>query len=170
MEFTFIGRVDRQETNFRYYIIPVPEEVHLAFKEQGISRTVGEVGGVPFRLALISDGEGGSYIITAMALLKKSHTANGDTVSVTIRPDPEPDNYEIPEEFLEVMAQDEQASKIWFSQPLGRQRSIMSYVVTGKSVDTRIKRSLMIAERMKTDPLYRPKEKKKKASGEADSE
>jgi hypothetical protein len=58
------------------------------------------------------------------------------------------------------MEQDEEAGKIFFGMTVGMQRSLAHYVSSVKNTDSRIKRALELAYKMKTETLYIQKAKK----------
>ena len=68
--------------------------------------------------------------------------------SISIRTDPG-NGLELPEEFTEVLAQDEFAFQAYEALNDGGKRGYIYYIRQGKSIDTRIKRSLEISEKLK---------------------
>ena len=160
LHFEFTSELIRQEHGFRYHIVLVPENVATAYKNAGISRVIGTFGQFPFRLALVSDGDGGLFLTLNLSYKRKLKINEGENVFVTIKPDPEPDEYPMAEELNEVFAQDEVASNRFFGMTIGKQRSLASYVTSAKSVDTRIKRALDLAEKLRNNNLYSDKQDK----------
>ena len=61
----------------------------------------------------------------------------------------------MPEEFQEVLNQDEEGRQLFEQLKPGLQRSFLYYINTAKMVDTRINRSLQLIERLKTGDLSR---------------
>jgi len=137
--------------NHSHVMIPFAE-VHT-WKEAGVKRVNGTINNIPFRLALISDGEGGLYLMLNKALCKKANMQIGDQVNVTITEDLDPDRIDFAEEFLEVLAQDEEASAKFFAFTLGKQRSLNVYITQAKGVETRLKRSFELADKIKRNAL-----------------
>jgi uncharacterized protein YdeI (YjbR/CyaY-like superfamily) len=67
---------------------------------------------------------------------------------ISIRIDPG-NGLELPEEFSEVLSQDEFAIQAYEALNDGGKRGYIYYIRQGKSIDTRIKRSLEISEKLK---------------------
>lgn len=154
LKFVFETVLGRQKTGLRYHFASVPPEVALAYKLAGITRVIGNANHLPFRLALISDGNSGLFLIINQDSMKKLGITEGSTIRISLEPDPEPNEYPIAEELIEVLVQDEDAHKRFFGLTVGKQRSLATYVNTGKSIETRIKRALDLAYKLKTNSLY----------------
>lgn len=136
------------------YVIVVPEEVCMIFKEgKGAVRILCSVnGGEEFPCAL-NPRQGGYVIISSKQLIKKHKLAPHVPFNVRVRSDVH-DGLQLPEELLEVMIQDERFSYEFEKLLPGRKRGLIYYIRSAKTVDTRIKRSLEIAEKVKTGTLY----------------
>ena len=78
----------------------------------------------------------------------------GGTVTVVLQPDPDPDSIDLGEELTVVLEQDEQAAARFDSMSPGRRRSLAYYVTSAKRVDTRIRRALDLAHKLKTRTLH----------------
>ncbi len=143
--------------NMHYIQVPVAVVQDLVGK--GVKRVLGELNGVPFRLALISDGEGGRRIMVGTPLRKAAKTFEGGQVVVSMWPDPDPDRIDLPEEFQIVLEQDEEAAEKFYAMTPGRQRSLAYYAASAKQVDTRIKRAIELAHKLKTNEFYSDKRK-----------
>ena len=76
-----------------------------------------------------------------------------DRVQVYIEQDLDPDRIDFAEEFLEVLAQDPEASEKFFAFTLGKQRSLNIYITQVKSVNSRLKRSFELADKIKRNAL-----------------
>jgi hypothetical protein len=87
-------------------------------------------------------------IIASKALIRKHKLANGHPFTVTIRPDPD-NGLLLPEELQEVLEQDTWGKAVFNGLLPGMQRSYIYYVRSAKSMDTRIKRSFEIVEKLK---------------------
>jgi hypothetical protein len=136
---------------YTHIVFPITEV--STWKVLKVKRIVGTINQMPFRLALQSDGEGGSYIIVGKELRDKGKLEVGSKVSVTIQPDPNPDTVDLEEELLEVLAQDEEASEKFFALTAGKQRSLNYYIRSVKNIETRLKRSFEIVDKIKRNAL-----------------
>ena len=141
----------RQIFNHAHILFPVKEVP--TWKAAGIKRVNGTINGTPFRLALQSDGEGGLYLMIGKDLCKKAKIEIGQQVQVYIEQDLDPDRIDFAEEFLEVLAQDPEASEKFFAFTLGKQRSLNIYITQVKSVNSRLKRSFELADKIKRNAL-----------------
>jgi hypothetical protein len=104
---------------------------------------------ISFHCAIMPKKEGGHYINIGSSICKKLKIANGSRVTATFSEDDSAYQFEVPEEFQEVLSSDPEAEKIFHSLTMGNQRGLIYLVTQVKSVDKRIERSLKIAERIK---------------------
>ncbi len=99
--------------------------------------------------ALLPKKEGGYFITIGLATCKKLKLKEGSVVNATFQIDTSDYQFEMPEEFREVLNTDTKASKIFHALTPGNQRGIIYLVTLLKSTDKRIERSLKIAEKLK---------------------
>ena len=95
-----------------------------------------------------------------VALLKELGLQYGDEIEVELCPDPDPDFVDLGEEFTEVLELDEEAAERFYGFTVGKKRGLAHYVNSAKRSETRIKRALEIAHKLKTYTLYGDKKKK----------
>ncbi len=134
--------------------IPVPDEVAVALRKAGVKRLLVAINGYELRRGLQGSRAFGSHLVVGLSLLKEAGAALGDTVSVVVEPDPEPDAVDVCDEFLIVLEQDPEAKERWETLTAGKQRGIALHVNSGKREETRIKRALDIAMKLRTRTLY----------------
>ncbi len=151
---TFSTRIERLETGMRYHVVPVPEEVSGSFLDAGHRRVLATINGHETRRAFQGPKDGGRYLVLGKAELKAAGVALGDVVTVSLVPDPEPDAIDLTPEFIEALKQDEAARERWESFPRGRQRSLAHYLTSPKRAETRLRRAIEIAEKLRTYTLY----------------
>lgn len=142
--------------------IMVAPDVAAELLEQGAKRVLFRAKGIESRRALQSDGQGGHYIMLGKDLLKTLAVGPGAMLDVELVPDPNPDAVDLSEELEAVLDQDDEFAAFWNGLTPGRQRGLSHYVSTGKSSDTRIKRSLELARKAKAGQLHMQQSKKKK--------
>lgn len=145
----FQSQLETVEGPMLGHIIPVPEDVAARFKtDKGPARILCSIGGAPeFPCALIP--RHGRHILSASLQLIRKHKLTTDQfIDISIRPDPH-NGLLLPEEFSEVLLQDEFASRVWEDLKDGDKRGYIHYLSQPKSVDSRIKRALEIAEKIK---------------------
>ncbi len=114
----------------------------------GRQRTKGTLNDAPFSLAIQHRKDGRSLLLFSRSLCKAAGVTIGSTVGVSFEL-VDPDFLELPEELEAVLAQDDDARKVWDGFTRGRQRSLTIYITSVKNVDSRIKRSLELANKMK---------------------
>lgn len=91
----------------------------------------------------------GRYVIMASKQLIKQHQLEtGVPFEISIRIDPH-NGLELPEELAEVLAQDDHGYHVFEKLNDGHKRGLIYYIRQARSVDSRIKRSLEIIEKMK---------------------
>jgi hypothetical protein len=154
LSFTFKSTLVRSDTGLRQHYLPVPLEYAEAFDLAGIRRVIFKVGQLSWRRALMSNKDGERYVFLGQPILGELGLRLGQSIQVHLSPDPEPDAIDLGEEFEEVLNQDDAAAKRFFSFTPGVQRSLAYYVTSAKRVDTRIKRALELAHKIKTNTLF----------------
>jgi len=132
-----------------HHVIIVPDDISKQFiTGKGSARILCSIGLQPeFPCALIPRHD--RYVIIASKkLIKEYHLQLEIPFGISIRIDPG-NGLEIPEEFSEVLSQDGFAFQAYEALNDGGKRGYIYYIRQGKSIDTRIKRSLEIAEKLK---------------------
>lgn len=113
-------------------------------------RVIGTINGkVDFHCGIMPKKEGGFYVNIGSTLCKKLKLKEGDSLTVTFKPDTSPYQSEMPEELNEVLATDGKAYKLFHTLSEGNQRGLIYLVNQVKSTDKRIERALRIAEQLK---------------------
>lgn len=156
---SFEGRLEKN-TKMGYSVIYLPIDISNFLKEQQIKRVFCTINTVKLNRAIVSDGSGGSMIILGRLAQSDVKIKEGEVVSIKLEKDPSPNVVELPEEFQEVLYQDPEAEEKFNSFTPGKQRSLAYYVSSAKQIDTRIKRALDLAEKIKTNNLYSQRAKK----------
>lgn len=150
---SFASPVLREEGGMGYHYLPVPPESAARLVASGTRRVVAVLNGVPVRRAVMTLA-GAPVLIVGLPLLRTIGAAPGDTVLVDAHPDPDPDRIDLGDEFEAALADDAEASNRFFAFTPGRQRSIASYVTSAKRPETRLKRALEVAHKVRTNTLY----------------
>ena len=151
-EYTFKASLSPIDKIFMNYMVVVPDEIVKEINQKKI-RTKGTINGIEFSLA-IQHIKNGAYYFSINNELRKKAKLTEDKVATVKFVVVDNDIVEIPEEFLEVLSQDEKAMELFNAFTIGKQRSLCIYVRGAKSVESRIKRSLELAEKIKTRTLY----------------
>ncbi|MGA7304693.1 MAG: YdeI/OmpD-associated family protein [Rhodothermales bacterium] len=135
------------------HFLPVPGDVAEEIRERGTRRLILDLNGHKERRALHNIREMGPAIILSKRLLKVLGVSYGDFVHVELRVDPDPDFVEVCEELRVALEQDTEAAERFYAMTPGRQRSLAYYANSAKRVETRIKRSLELAGKLRTHML-----------------
>lgn len=152
--FAFAAPVLRQEAGMRFHYLPLPAEVATALEQAGVRRVLADLNGVRFRRAVMPSAECGPHLVTGRIVLREAGARSGDLVEVVLRPDPDPDAVDIPEELEIALDQDEAAAERFHAFPPGKQRSLALYVTQAKRSETRIRRALELTHKLRTRTLY----------------
>ncbi len=150
----FAAPVCRLDTGFRYHCIYLPPEIADTYVDAGIRRVVATLNERPYRRAIQSNADGQHFVIVGTSILRDIKVQLDDVVVVELAPDPDPDRIDLGEEFTEVLEMDDEAAERFFSFTPGKQRSLAHYVTSAKREETRIKRALELAHKIKTYTLY----------------
>ncbi|OYU95037.1 MAG: hypothetical protein CFE21_12065 [Bacteroidetes bacterium B1(2017)] len=163
MEYSFTACVEEHQGIFRNYGLFIPEEIYSQLPQKGRFRTQGTINGVPFNLAILHALDKGHFFVISAPFLKSLKAKVGEPIHVKFEV-VSADLLEIPEEFQECLNQDEEANELFLGFTIGVRRSLVYYVNSAKSIDTRIKRSLELIHKIKTRGLsvQQAKEKKEK--------
>ena len=150
--YTYDAPILRQDTMMRYHYFPVPESICSELVKSGHKRVIVEIRRKTIRRAIQSSKSNPSVIL-GMPWLRDLGISLGDIIEVSIWSDPASDHVDIGEELKEVLRQDPEASERFYNMTIGQQRSLAYYVTSAKRVDTRIKRALEIAHKLRTRTL-----------------
>ncbi len=133
-----------------HHLIPVPDEIaHQFVKGKRAPRILCSISGNSEFACALNPRHGRYVIIASLQLIKQNRLAVGLPFSVSIRIDPH-NGLELPAELAEVLSQDDFANQVFESLNDGHKRGLLYYVRQAKTLDTRIKRSIEIMEKMKT--------------------
>jgi hypothetical protein len=154
LEFHFPAPVLPLEGGTINHCLPLPAVVGEAYRTAGVRRIIATLNGHACRRAIMNRADGTRMLVLGLQLLKDIGAVAGDTISVHIEPDPDPDYVEMCEEFVEVLEQDTAAAARFYSMTRGMQRSLALYVNTAKRSETRIKRSLELALKLRCNTLH----------------
>lgn len=101
-----------------------------------------------FQCAL-SPNKGVFTIGVNTAIRKKLNLNHGDTVSITLEPDTSKYGAPMPDDFAEVLRQDDEGSRLFHALTGGMQRSLIYMIAAVKNVDRRIHLGLVVVEHLK---------------------
>ena len=152
---SFAAPLFKLEKGFsKHHYVPIPMEIADELHKAGIRRVIVELNGREYRRAIMGRKDGERYVVVSKEMMKEIDVAFGDTALVNLRPDPDPDRVELCEELVGVLDQDEEAAERFYGMTPGRRRSFNLHVSSSKRSETRIKRALELAHKLRTNMLY----------------
>jgi len=98
-------------------------------------------------------GDNQAYIAISKERMKQSNCELNDTVDVTLIRDYSLYGFDVPEEFEELLRQDEEARIRFESLTMGKRRATIYLVLQIKSSDKRLDKSLFFMENIKRAPV-----------------
>jgi hypothetical protein len=131
------------------YIMPVNKAEADILCNGKSTRVICEINGFEFPCALRPRKVGDYFVGLSKEKMKKAKLLEGMQVMATFRLDTSEYGFTLPEEFAEILAQDEEGKRAFEACPPSYQRGWLHYISSGKAVDTRIKRGFYILERAK---------------------
>ncbi len=138
----------------KQHYAPVPTDIAEALIAEGSRRVFCTINGKTFRRAIQNSKDGEYFVLLGLSLMKDLGIEMGDELMVKLEPDPDPDFVDIGVEFEEVLAMDEEAAKRFYGFTPGKQRGFALHVNSARREETRIKRALEIAHKLRTYTLY----------------
>ena len=152
---SFAAPLFKLEKGFaRHHYVPIPMDIADELRDAGIRRVIVELNGREYRRAIMGRKDGERYVVVSKEMMREIEAAYGDTVLVDLRPDPDPDRVELCEELVATLDQDKKAGERFYGKTPGMQRSLNLYVSGAKRTETRIKRALELAHKLRTNTLY----------------
>ncbi len=150
---TFNVQLEDIEGPMAHHVIVVPDnEANKLKAGKGSVRILCAIKDSEEFPCALSPRNGKYVIIASKKLIKENNLIPGIPFKICIRLD-QHNGLALPEELSEVLIQDEFASEAFEKLPDGKKRGLIYYVRQAKSIDTRIKRSLEIMEKIKQRSL-----------------
>jgi len=108
---------------------------------------------VSWKAGSVSLGNNKAYITFSAARMKKIGVEKGEKVHVHLKKDTSKYGMDVPEEFTELLQQDEMAKMRFESLSMGLQRAVIYVITQPKSSQKRIDKSLFLMENLKKSPV-----------------
>lgn len=130
--------------------IEIPSKIAEDFIRSGNKRIICSINkSYDLHCAIMRVKNGYYYITIGKRIMNELNIKPKALLNVTFKEDKSELQFEIPEEFREVIETDIEAQKIFNSLTDGNKRGLIALVLQVKSVDKKIERSLKIAEKLK---------------------
>ena len=129
------------------HYITVPQDIAHALSDTFPCRVMCTMNNFTFHAGIVKRGLDGYVIQMGRKTVKSCTIAFDQDVEVIVTPDLTEYGYELPEEMVELLLQDDVGRDNWEALNPGHQRSLLHYVCSTKNPDLRIKRSILILQR-----------------------
>lgn len=139
--------VQKFDSNLGLHYICIPDEIALQFSTKFPFRVFCTIKSHTFPAAIIKHGLDGFIIQMGKQTIKAAICQLGENLQIQLVEDKTEHGFVMPEEFIELLSQDDLGSEAWSQLTTGAQRSFLHYLVSAKSQETRIKRSITILNR-----------------------
>ena len=148
---TFDATLQKFNSNLWGHHIMVPEEIVSYFKAKKISRLNATLqDNVMFQCALMPSGQGEYFINVNKDIRKKANWRIGEKRTVILKADESKYGIAISEELEELLALDPEGSEIFHRLTPGKQRSLIYAVSSPKQSKTRLKKSVIMIDYLKS--------------------
>jgi hypothetical protein len=132
------------------HFVLISTDLVTPFTEKGIKRVICRLNeSLDFHCAFMPKKEGGYFINIGSTICKKLDLKIGDELSLIFKEDTTDYQFEMPEEFTEVLSQDPDACVIFEGLTDGNKRGLIYLITMVKSSEKRIERALKIVEKLK---------------------
>lgn len=149
---SFEATLDKFNSNLWGYHITVPALLAQSLIDQGIKRVICTLNDtLEFQCALMPKGDGLYFININKANRDKLRLRLGSLVRVSLRQDNSTYGLPMPDEFQEVLLQDEEGDQLFHALTPGKQRTLLYIVGSVKNPDLRINRALVVLEHLKAN-------------------
>lgn len=157
----FTGLVEKMDGRFAWTYVEFPYDVHELFGKKGTVRVKGTINGTPMDRALMPTRSGVHFIVLGADLRKSAKVKVGDRVRIELWRNPRPDRIALPKELKETLDFFPEFKAAWEGLRPGMKRSILVWLNSGKTVQTRAKRVAEMMRRAETGHAwFRPVKKK----------
>ncbi len=134
--------------NGMHYVM-VEQEIAMSFLTKNLKRAICNIGSVSFHCAFMPKKEGGYFINLGTNICKQLKLKEGDSITLSFTEDNSEFQFEMPEEFSEVLYQDPDADAVFQALTDGNKRGLIYVITLVKSSEKRIERALKVAEKLK---------------------
>lgn len=156
--YKFAERITRIDAQFMQYILVIPDDIIEQIEtekegKKGRVRVEGTMNGVPFALAVQNLKTGEKHFSVSAPLRKAAKIQLSVPVQVEFHL-VDPDKLNIPEELIAVLEEDPEGKAAFEKLTTGYKRSLILYITSVKSVDSRIKRAIELINKAKYSQLH----------------
>lgn len=146
---TFLGKLEKLDSNLWQYHIPVPEDIATKYTEHNSRRVYCTFNGLIKSQCALMKAKHYWYVLLNKKIRYELAVEEGDTIKITLEKDHSEYGHEVPEEFQVMMDQDVEGNEYFQSLTPGKQRALIYLVTQVKSSDNRLKKTLAIFHHLK---------------------
>ncbi|HZL36933.1 MAG TPA: YdeI/OmpD-associated family protein [Tepidisphaeraceae bacterium] len=128
-----IGRAKAVSWNF----LNLPDEASDEFPSRGMVSVEGTLNGLPIRVTLQPDGQGGHWLKVDRKLIEGAGAATGDIVQLEITPVAEEPEPSVPSDLRKALAATPKARNAWSDITPVARRDWIQWITSGKRAETR---------------------------------
>ena len=151
----FESRIERFDRKGGEYFMVVPDEVAAIFvtgrKPERIRCGINDQ--VDFQCAIRPRAGSGFYINVATAIRQAGRLVLGQAVKVAVQKDDSTYGRDMPEELTELLSQDDEGNRLFHETLPSKQRGIIHYIASAKSLQVRVDRAVMMVNRLKNGQI-----------------
>ncbi len=126
--------------------VDVPPQVSRRFGAGTYVPVIAELKGWSRRTNLVPSGDGHHRLFLNSEARRAAHADTGDSVTITLRRDRNPDHVAVPDQLAEVLAEDAEVLSDFDSLTVAKRREIVRYFGKAKGAATRQKRARQIVD------------------------
>lgn len=142
--------LERFDSNLWHFHVVIPQQIADTLINGKDRRVICTINGKEkFQAALMPIKSGNCFININKKLRDKLKLNEGDLVSISLEKDNSEYGLPMPEEFAELLNQDEEGNEIFQKLTPGKQRTLLYIAGNVKNSDLRIKRAVAIIEHLK---------------------
>lgn len=148
----FTATIDNFNTALWSFHLVVPAEYAQPFLEGSGRRVICTLNSqLEFQCALMPKGDGNFFININKQIRTKLKLQLGTTVEVALRKDESKYGLPMPEEFEELLQQDEAGNQLFHALTPGKQRNLLYIAGQPKTSEVRLKRAVVLVAHLKAN-------------------
>lgn len=145
----FSAKLDQFYNDLWGFHFVVPKEIALSFIQEDDRRVIATFNDEIKNHCALMPKKGEYFILINKQTREKLKITVGDSVLISLEKDTSEYGMPMPEEMLMVLSQDEDSFRIFEGLTPGKKRTLIFLVSSVKNIDSRIRKSLAIAEHLK---------------------
>jgi hypothetical protein len=146
-KYTFEGELHHSGQPGTWTTLDIPPEVSASFETKQRFPVRITIGGHTFRSSAMPWGDGRFYLVINKEMQRAAGVGPGDTVTITLEPDDEPREVDVPEVLQARLNETPGAADGWNELPYSARKEYVDWILEAKREETRERRAQRAAER-----------------------